>query len=345
MTAARAFSLPSYREDDLAAAGAKMLSRSVQKMSAKLIRSAIAPLGGSQRNRSKPTKSVHFEAHLESVCYFMKDDEPCLIAARISAVKRTHGDYNPLKTLNKESPALLHDSTCVLDMISQSADRAADAPVRVEQLYLSNQKSVTGTLAVTNFSFAQRVKVRFTLDGWKTVSETAAEYSGNHRHNGFDTFGFTISLEDQHALKDKTMSFCVCYVANGKEFKEDNGSMNYQVELSKLARQACGIGSIEPPAATQTASSPAMTKTRPSRVSPPGILRLTMSGSRPSNLPTASTHTSLFGSFSRHSKAETESTDRKQGSRETVQDAPLWKYMDRLSTNATTLSSRQIRLL
>ncbi|KAI1933447.1 hypothetical protein LOZ66_006453 [Ophidiomyces ophidiicola] len=245
MAASRAFPLPSYRDDDLAAAGTKMLSRSVQRMSAKILKSTLP------KPKAKSTKSVHFEAHLESVCYFMKDDEPCLIAARISAVKRTAGDCDPLR----EAPLLLHDSTCVLDLISSR--REQDAPVRVEQVYLSHPKSVSGTLAVASLSFMEHVKVRFSLDGWQTASEAAAEYCGNHRKDGFDTFGFTIRLDDCSAA-GKTMSFCVGYVANGQEFMGTNASSNYEIELSKLAGKLAAPPGILRPATP----SPPVSKSR-----------------------------------------------------------------------------------
>ncbi|WEW60275.1 hypothetical protein PRK78_005760 [Emydomyces testavorans] len=325
MATSRAFPLPSYRDDDLAAAGAKMLSRSVQRMSAKIIKSALPPLASSsQRSKSKSSKSVHFEAHLESVCYFMKDDEPCLIAARISAVKRTNGDCDPLHSLSKETPLLLHDSTCVLDLISQSAHRAEnDVPVRVEQVYLSNEKNVTGTLAVANISFAKHVKVRFTLDGWKTVSETAAEYFGNHRNKGFDTFGFTIRLEDQDALKNKTMSFCVCYVANnGKEFLDNNDSRNYQIEFSKLAKQASqnmAAGDAPSVAKSLRASSSATLKSGSPPLSPPGILRPTTPNPKLHKPTSTAPHHSRFASFSRQSKSQAANTHRKQNATETSQ--------------------------
>ncbi|EER24788.1 phosphatase regulatory subunit family protein [Coccidioides posadasii C735 delta SOWgp] len=345
------FPLTKFGGDDLASAGAKMISRSVQRMSTKMFKSAAAPPAENQRsNRSKSTKSVHFEAQLESVCYFMKDDEPCLIAARISAVTRTNGACDPLKELKSESSLLLHDSTCVLDMISQSADRKDDAPVRVEQVYLSNRKNVTGTLAVANVSFAEHVKVRFTLDGWKTVSETAAEYFGNHRHKGFDTFGFTISLEDQKALKDKTMSFYVCYVANGMEIMDNNNSMNYQVELSKFAHQTGKSSPVENANATATSKSlpqsPATVERASAQASPPGILRLTSSSQKVSKASKYSAGNQLFAPLSRQLKAEVGSFEGKKHHAEVDQgNVPLFKYMDRLSSNANVLSSSQIRLL
>lgn len=362
MATSRSLTIPSYREDDLAAAGAKMLSRSVQRMSAKFIKSALAPLGGQKPNKPKSTKSVHFEAHLESVCYFKKDEQPCLIAARISAVKRTNGVYNPLKALTKDSPPLLHDSACVRDIISQSANRPADTPVRVEQVYISDQKNLTGTLSIANISFAQHVKVRFTLDDWKTASETAAEPFDSHSSKGFEKFGFTISLDDEQALKNKTMSFCVCYAVNGKEIMNNDDAMKYQIELSKLASQASKATAIETTddSSSPLPSAPGTLKSGLPQRSPPGILRPSTSNSKlKSSLPSGN---SLFGSFSRQSKTETETPERRepapavsiqsilpignlQCSYIVHQNTPLWKYMDRLSNSATTLSSRQIRLL
>lgn len=311
MAASLSFTLPSYRDDDLAAAGAKMLSRSVQRMSARFIKSALAPLGGQKPNKPKSTKSVHFEAHLESVCYFKKDEQPCLIAARISAVKRTSGVYNPLKALSKDSPPLLHDSSCVRDIISQSANRPDDAPVRVEQVYISDQKNLTGTLAIANISFAEQVKVRFSLDDWKTASETAAEYFGNHRSKGFGSFGFTIGLDDEKALKEKTMSFCVCYAVNGKEIMDNNDAMNYQIELSKLAKQASKMGAAESPdSSSPISSTPGTLKSGFSQLSPPGILRPSTSNFKfKSSSPSGN---SLFGSFSRQSKPEPETVERRE---------------------------------
>lgn len=113
-------------------------------------------------------------------------------------------------------------------------------PIRVERVFLStDKKNLIGAVAVQNLAFRKSVVARFTLDYWKTTSEVTAEYSNDVRklqnQDGCDRFNFSIKMEDQANLENKTLFFCVRYSVNGQEFWDSNGNINYQVDFSKKA--------------------------------------------------------------------------------------------------------------
>jgi hypothetical protein len=111
-------------------------------------------------------------------------------------------------------------------------------PVRLERIWLSNdQKSLVGSVAVSNLAFQKLVVCRFTLDYWKTTSEVAAEYVSEIRAVDTpisqDRFNFTIKLSDLANLESKTLYFCIRYNVNGQEYWDSNNGTNFQVDFRK----------------------------------------------------------------------------------------------------------------
>ena len=216
----------------------------VRKKSGGLVRPALRP-PAHRRPSSMPgtptySKAVHFDSQLEHIRHFLQLDKPLAVSAETSPVE----DYD-----NDDEFPFGHDGTdgrsfeweLRLSNFPKDSPSQVRKPVRLERLSLSSDKNnLLGVVAVANLAYHKSVAARFTFDYWKTVSEVTAEYTHDvrrkHVHDGFDRFAFSIKLADQANLENKTMFACVRYNVGGKEYWDNNNSMNYQVDFLKKAK-------------------------------------------------------------------------------------------------------------
>ena len=218
----------------------------IRKKSGELVRPALRAPSLKRRPSSMPgtpvySKAVHFQDNsLEHVRHFLQVDRPIAVSAGSSPVESSydddsefpfgHGDVNP------RSPPF--DWEIRLSNFPHDTPERNAFPVRTESVYLSpDKKMLMGSVIVRNLAFHKLVVARFTLDYWKTTSEVVAEYNTNVRQkqveDGCDRFTFSIRLEDQANLENKTLYFCIRYNVNGQEYWDNNNSINYQVDFTK----------------------------------------------------------------------------------------------------------------
>jgi len=212
----------------------------VRKKSGELVRPAIRPQSFRRRPSSMPgtptySKAVHFDSNLEHVRHFLQVDRPLAVSAGSSPVEAYESDAEFPFTSKSEPP--FEWEIRLTNFPEDSPDRKS-MPVRVEKVFLSaDNRILIGTVLVANLSFHKLVVARFTLDYWKTTSEVVAEYSNDIRRkpteDGYDRFNFSIKLEDQANLENKTMFFCVRYNVNGQEFWDSNNNINFQIDFAK----------------------------------------------------------------------------------------------------------------
>ncbi|KAL9606233.1 MAG: hypothetical protein Q9179_000572 [Wetmoreana sp. 5 TL-2023] len=225
------------------------LSRSrpkpVRKKSGELVKPALTKGGLRRRPSSMPgtptySKAVHFDpTSLENVRTFCGNDRPIVVSAGTSPDEQYANDIEfPFgdEPMQKRLPA--YEWEIRLSNFPRETLERRSMPVRVERIYLSSDnKTLMGAVAVANLAFHKTVVARFTLDYWKTTSEVVADYSTDVRrkqlNDGCDRFMFSIKLEDQANLENKTMFFCVRYNVKGQEFWDNNNSMNYQIDFAK----------------------------------------------------------------------------------------------------------------
>ncbi|KAK0388950.1 hypothetical protein NLU13_2527 [Sarocladium strictum] len=216
----------------------------VRKKSGELVRPALRP-SSRRRPSSMPgtpifSKAVHFDSHLEHVRHFLQVDRPLAVSAGSSPADNYESDNEyPFpdhgRSGARSPPYEWEIQTC--NFPHDSPIRKA-YPVRLERVWLSpDQKSLLGSVAVSNLAFHKSVTCRFTLDYWKTTSEISAEYSHEIRPKetplGQDRFTFSIKLADTANLASKTLFFCIRYSVNGQEFWDNNNSANFQVDFRK----------------------------------------------------------------------------------------------------------------
>ena len=223
----------------------------VRKKSGEPVRPALRPHAARRRPSSMPgtptySKAVHFKSDLEQVRTFLQVDRPLAVSAGSSPVEAYDNEIEfPFGGSNGESYNHPFEWEIRLTNFPRNPLKRLSVPVEVERVYLSpDNKNLLGAIAVQNISFHKLVIARFTLDYWKTTSEVKADYNHDVRRkqisDGYDRFVFSIKLEDQANLENKTMFFCVRYNVNGQDFWDNNHALNYQVDFSKKPKSQNG---------------------------------------------------------------------------------------------------------
>lgn len=241
----------------------------VRKKSGELVKPVLSRGGLRRRPSSMPgtptyRKAVHFDCNsLENVRTFNHKDRPIVVSTGTSPAEqyanKTEFPFGDDPSA-KRAPA--YEWEIRLTNFPRETPERKTMPIRVERIYLSSDnKNLLGAVAVANLAFHKTVVARFTLDFWKTTSEVVADYNSDVRrkllNDGCDRFLFSIKLEDQAKLEDKTMFFCVRYSVNGQDFWDNNNSVNYQVDFAKKPKTETKQG-------TQ-GTSPPLPRSRPSQ--------------------------------------------------------------------------------
>jgi hypothetical protein len=184
------------------------------------------------------SKAVHFDSHLEHVRHFLQVDKPLAVSANSSPndVCDNDTEFPFSEDESSNSQKLSFNWEIVLPNSPDETPSRLALPVMLQHLFLSiDNKSLIGIVGVIDLPFHKLVVARFTLDYWKTLSEVVAESSDMHQKNAddYDWFQFNISLKDQANLEVKTMFLCIRYSVNGREYWDNNNSLNFQVDFRK----------------------------------------------------------------------------------------------------------------
>ena len=214
----------------------------IRKKSGELVRPALRPASARRRPSSMPgtptfAKVVHFDSQLEQVRHFLQVDKPVAVSAETSPVDDHENDTEFPWGIKPSGEPI---SDWKLRLVNFPQSQSSQKPVRLENLSLStSQTNLVGIVAVANLAFQKQVAARFTFDRWETVSEVVAEYSHEAQSrvpDGYDRFSFSIKLADQANLESKTLLACIRYSVSGREYWDNNSSMNYQVAFDKAPK-------------------------------------------------------------------------------------------------------------
>lgn len=225
----------------------------IRKKSGELVRPALRASSTRRRPSSMPgtptyAKAVHFQENsMEHVRHFLQIDRPIAVSAGTSPVD-SYDDEAEFPFGNDETYSKSRTIGWEIRPTNfpRNAVERSTLPIRTESIYLSpDTQMLMGNVAVHNISFHKLVVARFTLDYWKTTSEVVAEYNPDlqrkQANDGYDRFTFSIKLEDQANLENKTMYFCVRYNVNGQDYWDNNNSANYEVNFSKKCKPQNGM--------------------------------------------------------------------------------------------------------
>ncbi|KAL6475188.1 hypothetical protein MHYP_G00162280 [Metynnis hypsauchen] len=90
-------------------------------------------------------------------------------------------------------------------------------------------KSLTGTVKVSNISFEKSVQVRITFDSWKSYTDVPCAYMNNvYGCAEIDTFSFAIDLPSSLPPEDR-VEFCISYKTHDQIHWDNNDGKNYRL--------------------------------------------------------------------------------------------------------------------
>ncbi|XP_028825472.1 protein phosphatase 1 regulatory subunit 3C-B [Denticeps clupeoides] len=130
------------------------------------------------------------------------------------------------------------EKSLVLDFCQPAADyldfrnRLKKNQVCLENCLLQ-EKSLSGTIKVSNVSFEKSVFVRITFDSWKSYTDVPCVYMNNvYGCLDVDTFSFAVDLPAV-VPPDERVEFCVCYKTPELTFWDNNDETNYRLVHSE----------------------------------------------------------------------------------------------------------------
>ena len=95
---------------------------------------------------------------------------------------------------------------------------------------LTTNKNLFGAVAVRNLAFHKEVKVRLTLNKWKTFQDIPCNFMQQEFRGDIDRFVFVIHLLTlEHNILQKGIEFAVRYCVNDSEHWDNNGNHNYKL--------------------------------------------------------------------------------------------------------------------
>lgn len=171
----------------------------------------------------KAKKKVRFcsDDQLERVRFFLKTQEP--IALR-------EGDVSCLPAVLKLK---CHPNFPNQMSLKGQQQRGMVRMESVEQIVTKTKiMTLRGQCRVANIAFQKHVAVRYTTNGWHSYQEAEAVYHEPILNSGspWDRFVFYIDLEDNLA-SSASVSFALRYIVNGREYWDNNGGVNYRINV------------------------------------------------------------------------------------------------------------------
>jgi hypothetical protein len=179
-------------------------------------------------------KSVHFkdkDGELVSVCVFRPTGRPSSISHPRS--------YSDTETETETETALevaqrgatLFTPTEISPIPSPHTPPESNVHLESLTFLPARPPLLRGTMRVRNIAFEKCVAVRFTTDGWTTVSEAHARYV-RPAADSWDIFAFTIPL-----CAPRTLLLAVRYaVPDTGEWWDNNGGADFRVVLAPVTQ-------------------------------------------------------------------------------------------------------------
>ena len=141
-----------------------------------------------------------------------------------------------IQALPDKVPFLL--STYLEPMFTQPVDsssfniRVSQQRICLESAFMDGQDSIAGFVRVQNISFHKSVIIRWTINNWASVAETAASYVQGRWWEGTDQFKFKLHFGSLAA--GAKLQFCLKFDCEGEHW-DNNGGANYVFQvLAKL---------------------------------------------------------------------------------------------------------------
>ena len=182
------------------------------------------------------SKAVKFDSQLEHVKLFLAEQKPLAVSRDGSPTTDTSGTDNDFPSFIYGVPADAKNGDLLsMNTVNMPAKPNPNADVVLTELKLSqDMMTIIGTVRVRNISYHKWIAVRFTFDSWQTTSEVAARHTHTLQGGEFDTFTFTIRLNDLWSrIETKTLILAIRYTVSGREIWDNNGGHNYVTHFTK----------------------------------------------------------------------------------------------------------------
>ncbi|KAG2205798.1 hypothetical protein INT47_003981 [Mucor saturninus] len=169
---------------------------------------------------SKSKKSVSFDPiFLERVCLFRETQAP-------QELKEAHDkrlENPPFRLLCPNWPGSENnDSNILLNKKSFTITH--------------DNQSIKGKLSIRNLALDKSVSIRYTLDGWTSVTDVDAVFFGpNPKNVAFDIYEFSMDLgfghlSDHGEMRGK-LEFLIRFSAGDMDYMDNNHGRNYQIKI------------------------------------------------------------------------------------------------------------------
>ncbi|KAF4417975.1 phosphatase regulator [Fusarium acutatum] len=187
-------------------------------------------------------KTVHFAPDLEQICHFYHTDRPSAVNSVSALVDDWRRDKVPSSSHHEWPCRRASSYYWVINTPNFPQDAVArqSMPVRLDEIKFSaHETAIVGSVVVANLDFRKSVACHYTLDYWKTVSETEAIYNADQcgRNQDYDVFIFKIDLTECIDLEYRPMFLCIRYLVGVQEFWDNNSYANFQVDFIKIGRR------------------------------------------------------------------------------------------------------------
>jgi len=100
--------------------------------------------------------------------------------------------------------------------------------VCLENAFIDGLSRICGVVRVLNMSFNKSVTVRWTVNDWRTVNETACKYVQDSSRDNMDQFSFKLVMDS--LAVGSMLEFCLKYDCEG-EYWDNNGGANYLFQV------------------------------------------------------------------------------------------------------------------
>jgi hypothetical protein len=182
-------------------------------------------------------KSVHFDDLDNRTQHFFQANKSMAVVADSPLVYPLHGEAASLSEVGGTTTHAIRLINFMYDSTWHEQKQ-----VHVEHFFLSSDGStLIGAVAVKNLSFHKLVAARFTLDDWRTTSETVAVHIKDPEvlsSDSCDMFNFNLDLSDVANIGKKVLQLCVRYNVNGRDYWDNNNGMNYHIEFATTGKDS-----------------------------------------------------------------------------------------------------------
>lgn len=185
-----------------------------------------------KRNKSMPSKMVHFDSNLEKVKHFLYFEKPEEIRKPEfhwddSTTEDDYSDDDDDRTILVSQEPTYRPTEWSSNMPKSFHINNKHKPVYLENLSFFNNKLI-GNIMVQNLSFFKSVMVLYTTDNWRSKTEITADYkqSPSLQHDRFSFFIDTRSYQN--------LEFCIKFNCQGVDYYDNNDYKNYKVAFKRF---------------------------------------------------------------------------------------------------------------